>query len=105
MFLDIMATSRVDKLARATGLSSPKQAVEKGRVQGELRVQLSISSLRASMACMLDRCHQIGDTAALCTRRREVAWEMEKAMRKQREAQHLGRVWGHHLLRKGHIMV
>ena len=88
MLLDVMATSRVDKLARATGLSSPKQAVEKGRIMGELRVQLSISSLRASMACMLDRCHQIGDTAALCTRRRYVAWQVEKAMKSQREAQH-----------------
>ena len=105
MLLDVMATSRVEKLARETGLTSPQQEVEKGRVQGELRIQLSLSSLRAGLACMLDRCHQIGDTAALCTRRREVAWEMEKAMRKQREAQHLGRVWGHHLLRKGHIMV
>ena len=47
MLLDLMATSRVDKLARATGLSSPKQEVEKGRVQVELRVQLSISSLHA----------------------------------------------------------
>ena len=89
--------------AHCTGLTSPQQAVEKGRVQGELRVQLSLSSLRSSMACMLDRCHQIGDTAALCTRRREVAWQVEQAMKKQREAQHLGRVRGHHILRRGHI--
>ena len=104
MLLDVMATSRVDKLARATGLTSSQQEVEKGRVQGELRVQLSLSSLRASMACMLDCCHQIGDTAALCSRRREVAWQVEKAMRQQREAQHLGRVRGHHMLRRGHIL-
>ena len=71
---------------------------------GELRVQLSISSLRASMACMLDRCHQIGDTAALCTRRRDVAWQVEKAMKSQREAQHLCRVRGQHMLRRGHIL-
>ena len=104
MLLDLMAASRVDKLARATGLTSPQQALEKGRVQGELRVQMSLSSLRASMACMLDRCHQIGDTAALCTRRREVAWQVEKAMRRQREAQHQSRVRGH-MLRRGHILV
>ena len=41
MLLDVMATSRVDKLARATGLTSPQKAVEEGRVKGELRVQLS----------------------------------------------------------------
>ena len=103
MLLDVMATSRVDKLATATGLSSPQQALEKGRVQGELRVQISLSSLRAGMACMLDRCHQIGDTAALCTRRREAARQVETAMRKQREAQLLCRVRGHHMLRKGRI--
>ena len=101
MLLDVMATSRVDKLARATGLSSPKQAVEKGRVMGALGVQLSISSLCASMACMLDRCHQIGDTAALCTSRRDVAWQVEKS---RREAQHLCIVRGQHMLRRGHIL-
>ena len=105
MLLDAMATSRVTKLARESGLTSGQQEVEKGRVQGELRVQISLSSLRAGMACMLDRCHQIGDTAGLCSRRREVAWQTEVAMRRQREAQHLARVRGHHLLRRGHIMV
>ena len=53
----------------------------------------------------LDRHHQIGDTAGLCTKRREVAWQTEVAMRGQREAQHLARVRGFHILRRGHIMV
>ena len=66
-------------------------------------MQHSLSRVRASMAHMLDQRHQIGDTAALCTRRREVAWQVEQAMKKQREAQHLGRVRGHHILRRGHI--
>ena len=48
MLLDAMATSRVTKLARETGLTSAQQEVEKGRVQGELRVQVSLSSLRAT---------------------------------------------------------
>ena len=105
MLLDVMASSRVDKLARATGLTSPQQAVEEGRVRGELRVALSLSSLRASMACILDRCHQIGDTAGLCAKRREAVVLVEEEMRKQREAQHLARVRGGHLLRRGHILV
>ena len=103
--LDVMATSRVDMLARTTGMTSPQQAAEKGRIQGELRVQVSISSIRAHMSCMLDRCHQIGDTAGLCAKRREVAWQTEVAMRRQREAQHLARVRGYNILRRGHIMV
>ena len=97
-----MARSRVKKLARATGLTSDQQEAEKGRVQGELRVLMSISSLRASM---LDRCSQIGDTAGLCTRRREVAVQVEEQMRRQREAQHLARVRGGHILRRGHIRI
>ena len=105
MLLDAMATSRVEKLARATGLTSPQKAVEEGRVRGELRVALSLSSLRAGMACMLDRCHQIGDNAGLCARRREAVVQVEEEMRRQREAQHLARVRGGHLLRRGHIMV
>ena len=70
----------------------PGEEEGRGRVRrrldqfGELRGQLSLSSLRASMACMLDQCHQIGDTAALCTRRREVACQVEQAMRQQRDS-------------------
>ena len=100
-----MADSRVRKLARATGLSYEQQAAEKGRVQGELRVQLSLASLRAGMACMLDRCHQVGETAGLCAKRRETSWRVEEEMRRVRQAQHLARVKGHHILRKGHILV
>ena len=65
---------------------------------------LSLSSLRASMACMLDRYHQIGDTAGLCAKRREAVVLVEEDMRRQREAQHLARVRGGHLLRRGHIL-
>ena len=82
-----------------------KPETEKGRMQGELRILMSISSLRASMACMLDRCKQIGDTEGLCTRRREVAVQVEEQMRRQREAQHLARVREGHILRRGHILM
>ena len=53
----------------------------------------------------LDRCHQIGETAGLCAKRREVAWRVEEEMRRMRQAQHLARVRGFHILRKGHIMM
>ena len=51
-------------------------------MRGELRVQLSLFSLRAAMACMLDRCHQIGDTAGLCAKRREAVVQVEEEMRR-----------------------
>ena len=44
MLLDAMATSRVNKLARETGLTAAQKEVEKGHVQGELLVQISLSS-------------------------------------------------------------
>ena len=103
--LDTMATSRVDAVARGNGFTLGEREAEKGRVQGELRMQLSTCSLRAGMACLLDRVHQIGETAALSSKRRDAAWQAELAMRRVREAQHLARVRGRHLLRRGHIMI
>ena len=50
-----------------------------------------LSSLRAGITCMLDHCHQIGDTAGLCSTSREVAWQTEVAMLRQRETHHLAR--------------
>ena len=103
--LDVMAESRVQKVAMSSGLSQGERAAEKGRAQGELRVQISTCSLRAGMACLLDRVHQIGETASLCSKRREAAWQAEEEMRRLREAQFLARVRGRHLLqRKGQIM-
>ena len=96
--LDTMATSRVDAVARGNGFTLGEREAEKGRVQGELRMQLSTCSLRAGMACLLDRVHQIGETAALSSKRRDAAWQAELAMRRVREAQHLARVRGRHLL-------
>ena len=82
----MMATSMTQKLAGALSLTSPEQ--------GEFRVLVSLSSLRAGMACMLDRVHRIGETAELCTRNRVQVVQVEEAMRRQREAQHLSRVRG-----------
>ena len=42
-------------------MASINARVEKGVVQGELRRQLSVVNLRASMACLLDRLHQAGE--------------------------------------------
>ena len=69
------------------------------------RMLFSVSSPWASMACMLDRCNQIGDTADLCTRRRKVAVQVEGHMRRQREAQHLARVREDHILCRGIVLM
>ena len=61
MLLDAMASSRAALVERRTGMASHDAKMEKGVIQGELRRQLSVVNLRASMACMLDRLHQCGE--------------------------------------------
>ena len=63
MLLEAMASSRAALLERRTGMAHQDVKAEKGIIQGELRRQLSVVNLRASMSCMLDRLHQ-------CTMRR-----------------------------------
>ena len=43
---------------KRTGMASHETKIEKGVIQGELRRQLSVVNLRASMSCLLDRLHQ-----------------------------------------------
>ena len=57
------------------------------------------------MACLLDRVHQIGEGAALCSKMREAALLVEEQMRQEREAQWLARVRGRRMLRLGHIII
>ena len=103
MVLDVMASSRVDKLERSSGLHSTNKPVEKGVVQGQLRRQLSTVNLRASMACLLDRMHQCGEGGRMRGKRQEWMMVVEERMRREREAQWVARVRGKTLLRKGHI--
>ena len=44
---------------------------EKGEVVGELRGQLSVASIRASMSLILNRMNRVGEAAALVGRRKE----------------------------------
>ena len=103
--LEALADSRVDKVARSTGLGVADRSAERGLVIGQLRRELSTCTLRASMACLLDRVHQIGDNAALCNKRRERARHVEEQMRRERQAQWLSRTRDVHVLRKGHIFI
>ena len=62
--------------------------MEKGVIQGELRRQLSVVNLRASMACMLDRLHQCGEGGRLRNRRQE--WRVREEERMRRKDCHFG---------------
>ena len=77
-------------------MASTNARVEVGVVRGELRRQLSVVNLRASMACLLDRLHQAGEGGRLRGQRQE--WMM-------REEERIwgARVRGRSLLQPGRI--
>ena len=86
-------------------MASHEAKMEKGAKQGELRRQLSVVNLRASMACMLDRLHQCGEGARLRNRRQEWRVREEERMREEREMQWATRMIGRSLLQPGRIML
>ena len=59
--VEAVAESRVAVRARRAGEGGLIKSVEKGVVVGELRRQLSVVNLRASMTCLLDRLEQAGE--------------------------------------------
>ena len=78
---------------------------EKGIIQGELRRQLSVVNLRASMSCMLERLQQCGEGGRLRNRRQEWRVREEERMREEREMQWATRMVGRSLLQPGRILV
>ena len=92
--LKAVAESRVAKTATRAGEAVLSRAMEKGVIVGELRRQLSVVNLRASMACLLERLEQAGEGGRLATRRQEgILWEEER-MREKRELIWAARVRG-----------
>ena len=102
--VEAVAESRVAVRARRAGEGALVKSVEKGVVVGELRRQLSVVNLRASMTCLLDRLEQAGEGGRLGTRRQEgILWEEER-MREEREMMWAARVRGQALLQPGRII-
>ena len=102
--VEAVAESRVAVRARRAGEGALVKSVEKGVVVGELRRQLSVVNLRASMTCLLDRLEQAGEGGRLGTRRQEgILWEEER-MREEREMLWAARVRGQALLQPGRII-
>ena len=56
MLLDAMASSRVAKMERSTGLASINFKAEKGAIQGELRRQLSVVNLNKEQSLFPEEC-------------------------------------------------
>ena len=104
MLLEAMASSRAALVERRTGMAHQDVKSEKGIIQGELRRQLSVVNLRASMSCMLDRLHQCGEGGRLRNRRQEWRVREEERMRGERELHFANRLKGRSLLQPGRIM-
>ena len=104
MILEAMACSRAEKLERSTGRASLEKKMEQGVIQGELRRQLSVVNLRASMACLLDRLHQCGEGGRLRNRREEWRVREEERMREERELHFANRLKGRSLLQPSRIL-
>ena len=104
LLLDAMASSRVASQERTSGLASANAAMEVGVVRGELRRQLSVVNLRASMACLLDRLHQAGEGGRMRGKRQEWMVREEERMRDEREMIWAARVRGRSLLQPGRII-
>ena len=105
MLLDVMASSRAAMVERRTGMASHETKMEKGVIQGELRRQLSVVNLCASMSCLLNRLHQCGEGGRLRNRRQEWRVREEERMREEREMQWATRMVGRSLLQPGRILV
>ena len=104
MLIEAMASCRVDKMERRTGMASQDMKKEQGVIQGELRRQLSVVNIRASMACLLDRLHQCGEGGRLRNRREEWRVREEERMREERELHFANRLKGRSLLQPGRIL-
>ena len=90
---------------RRTGTASHEAKMKKGVIQGELRRQLSVVNLYASMACMIDRLHQCGEGGRLRNRRQEWRMREEERMTEEREMQWATRLIGRSILQPGRILL
>ena len=97
--IDEMAKSRVEKVARLEGRQISGH--EKGQEVGQIRRQLSTTSIRSANMCLLNRVNQCGDGAALAAKRREVNLREEEHMRREREIQWICQTRGGPIIRKG----
>ena len=104
LLMAAMAESRVAKQARSYGQARLDKQVEKGVVQGEIRRQLAVVNLSASMSCLLERLHQAGEGARLGARQQERLVREEERMREERELLWAARVRGTAILQPGRIV-
>ena len=94
-----MAKCRVNALGLARG--RPGSEAELGMVLGQVRRSLSVASVRARSACLLTRLSLLGEGSKKAMSRRQFqGWEEEK-MRKEKQANWIGRIRRHGITHGG----
>ena len=101
----------VQKLAEskvnAMGLRRGREGLEEeiGVVVGQIRRSLSTTSVRAQAQCLLSRMNCVGPGYTQAAKRRRWAVNEEERMRRERQAQWVGRVRGSNIVRRGQFML
>ena len=72
---------------------------------GQIRRSLSTTFVRAQVQCLLSRMDCIGKGVIQAAKRRQWAAKEDERMRRERQAQWLGRVRGTNLVRKGQFFL
>ena len=98
-----LAESKVDALGLRRGREGTEE--ELGVVVGQIRRSLSTTFVRAQAQCLLARMNCVGPGYGQAAKRRQMAAAVEERMRRERQAQWLGRVRGQNLIRRGHFML
>ena len=97
--VQVLAESRVEAIGLARG--RPGSDMELGVVVGQVRRRLSVASISAQAECLLARLSYVGEGGVQAGRRRHWVAREEESMRREREAQYLGRVLKRRLVQRG----
>ena len=93
--------------ANAMGLRRGREGAEEeiGIIVGQIRRSLSTTCVRAQAQCLLTRLNCVGPGFTEAAKRRRWAANEEERMRRERQAQWLGRIKGRNIVRKGQFML
>ena len=98
-----LAESKVGAMGLRRGRESSEE--ELGIVVGQIRRSLSTTAVRAQAQCLLSRLNCLGNGYAQAASRRKWAVIEEDRMRKDRQAQWLGRERGQNLVKRGQFLL
>ena len=95
----VLADTRLKRQGAARGREGSQQ--ELAIITGQIRRLLSMAVVRANATCLLSRINQVGEGAALASKRREISRIQEDRMRLDRQAQWLCKIRRRAIVRRG----